>query len=66
MTAESPTLEMLMPRFALAALSLLVLAPAARSQDAAAKWKSCTHCHQPPDAQFATDRAWLGQLQVTG
>ena len=27
--------------------------------------KNCTSCHQPPDAAFATDRAWLGQVLDT-
>ena len=27
--------------------------------------RTCTHCHQPPDLQFATDRAWLDQVHRT-
>ncbi len=27
--------------------------------------RSCMHCHQPPDLQFATDRAWLDQIKRT-
>ena len=27
--------------------------------------RNCTHCHQPPDLQFATDRAWLDQVHRT-
>ena len=27
--------------------------------------RSCTHCHQPPDLQFASDRAWLDQVHRT-
>ena len=25
----------------------------------------CITCHQPPDPQFAVDRAWLGQIKDT-
>ena len=25
----------------------------------------CMDCHQPPDPDFAIDRAWLGQVQDT-
>jgi hypothetical protein len=25
----------------------------------------CLACHQPPDLQFATDRAWLDQVNRT-
>jgi len=27
--------------------------------------KNCISCHQPPDLKFATDRAWLDQLNRT-
>ena len=27
--------------------------------------RTCTHCHQVPDLQFATDRAWLDQIHRT-
>ncbi len=27
--------------------------------------RNCTLCHQPPDLQFATDRAWLDQVHRT-
>ncbi len=27
--------------------------------------KNCNSCHQPPDLKFATDRAWLDQLNRT-
>ena len=27
--------------------------------------RNCLHCHQPPDLQFATDRAWLDQVHRT-
>ena len=27
--------------------------------------KNCISCHQPPDLAFATDRAWLDQLNRT-
>ncbi len=27
--------------------------------------RNCTQCHQPPDLQFATDRAWLDQVHRT-
>ncbi len=27
--------------------------------------QNCMSCHQPPDLQFATDRAWLGELKRT-
>ena len=26
----------------------------------------CVSCHQPPDLSFATDRAWLDQVNRTG
>jgi mono/diheme cytochrome c family protein len=27
--------------------------------------RNCANCHHPPDAQFATDRAWLDQINRT-
>ncbi len=27
--------------------------------------KTCILCHQPPDLNFATDRAWLNQVRQT-
>ena len=27
--------------------------------------KTCLHCHQPPDLRFATERAWLDQVNRT-
>lgn len=27
--------------------------------------KNCISCHQPPDLKFASDRAWLDQLNRT-
>ena len=27
--------------------------------------RNCTHCHQPPDLRFATDKAWLDQVHRT-
>lgn len=27
--------------------------------------RNCASCHQPPDTQFATDRAWLDQINRT-
>jgi hypothetical protein len=27
--------------------------------------KNCMHCHRPPDLQFATDQAWLDQVNRT-
>ena len=27
--------------------------------------KNCVACHQPPDARFAVDRAWITQLADT-
>ena len=27
--------------------------------------KNCLGCHQPPDVTFATDRAWIDQLNRT-
>jgi cytochrome c553 len=26
---------------------------------------ACTRCHLPPDARYATDRAWLNQVRDT-
>jgi hypothetical protein len=26
---------------------------------------SCADCHQPPDLEFSTDRAWLDQVKRT-
>ena len=51
----------------------LAAAPtAAYSQDAAAVaaagrafGMSCIRCHQPPDVNMATDRAWLDQVKRT-
>ena len=55
-----------------AALLLLLAAPALAADDAitpaeaGAKYrKNCMGCHQPPDLDFATDRAWVGQIQET-
>ena len=54
-----------------AAIALLGAGSAAAQSDAlvakiGAKFqRNCTHCHQPPDLQFATDRAWLDQVHRT-
>lgn len=34
--------------------------------EAGAKYqKNCMGCHAPPDRRFASDRAWIGQIQET-
>ena len=47
-------------------LSLLGVGPAS-SQEAAGRQfqSSCLRCHQPPDLNFGTDRAWLDQVNRT-
>jgi hypothetical protein len=46
--------------------SLLAAEPDITPAEAGAKYqKNCMGCHQPPDLDFATDRAWIGQIQRT-
>ena len=46
----------------------LVTASEARGQEKppAKVWQNCVTCHQPPDLRFATDQAWLDQVNRTG
>ncbi len=49
-------------------LALGALAQEHESADAEAARlfeRSCASCHVVPDARFATDKAWLGQLPKT-
>ena len=54
-----------------AAAALLVASSAAAQSDGlvaevgANFARNCVLCHQPPDLRFATDRAWLGQVDRT-
>ena len=48
------------------ATSVLAAEPDTTPAEAGAKYqKNCMGCHQPPDLDFATDRAWIGQIQET-
>lgn len=55
-----------------ASIALLVLAAAAAPApgqhsvaEAGKTFQKCQGCHQPPDPQLASDRAWLDQLRRT-
>jgi mono/diheme cytochrome c family protein len=38
---------------------------AARAEAGKVFQQRCINCHQPPDVNFATDRAWLDQINRT-
>jgi hypothetical protein len=63
-----------MKQFIVSALALTSVAACAGAghagaghadEPAAQLFRRCTSCHQPPDAEFATDRAWLDQIRRT-
>ena len=43
----------------------LVGAGNAGGQEPAGQFRACIRCHQPPDLNFPTDRAWLDQIKRT-
>ena len=47
-------------------LALAVVSTATAAETAGAQFQAnCLNCHQPPDLNFATDRAWLEQINRT-
>lgn len=66
-----PLLAAVLPSLALAGVGLLRPAqdPATEAEAVAAAGElfqqRCITCHQPPDLELATDRAWLAQVKDT-
>ena len=51
--------------FVITAVFALAAAGNASAQELAGQFRACIRCHQPPDLNFATDRAWLDQINRT-